>query len=94
MQYTRIKKPAHLINLAYFTVMLIIGLILALHYQITQASPFQDYPYQVAPRLQVNCEAKWIWSPYNILLSSRCSSVWSQLTRETILEESDYFSHL
>lgn len=89
--YTRVRRPAHLINLAYFTVCLIGILIAALHYEVTHGATLEDYPYSVAPRLLHNCESKWIGTEYHPLPT--CTKVWGMLTREAILQESDYFSN-
>lgn len=80
-----IRTSSHAINIAYFTALLIGGLILALHYEITHGAHL-DTPYGVAPRLLANCESKWVGYDYGITLEPVCRHVWLQITRETILD--------
>lgn len=85
MAIKHVRKPAHLINIMFVTYVLIGWLILALHYEISNAKSFEEYPYGVSPRLYSNCESKWIGTPDNTRLAPLCKNVWGQLTRETLI---------
>jgi len=51
------------------------------------ATPFQDYPYNSAPRLVATCEANFIGNPYSEALRPKCDRLWGMFARDIIITQ-------
>lgn len=72
---------------ALYILALATGLFIATAYDnVVHASSFHDYPYQVAPIVYINCTEHWVWYNYSVTHAPLCHDIWSQLTREQLLD--------
>lgn len=90
--YIRVRRPAHLINFLYFTSILIGVLAVLLYHETTHAT--KEYPYNAPPSHVSYCLGGFIGYEYSPTKERKCYRLWGMFTREILLEESDYFSHL
>jgi len=71
---THVRKPATLINVAYFNMLLIGALVTALAYSVNEGNAMTN--------LERVCQKSFIGYNYNPKLEKRCGKLWTQWTQE------------